>query len=103
VNERFIALAMMTERMNPAEPSSAPAMISSLLLSTTPKTSGSPSSPGTARPAWDAPFEHRQHAIGQQASTDRVAGTATGDQKVGLSTDGFATLAACKTLPSVPW
>ena len=29
MNDRFIALAMMTERMTPDEPSSAPAMISS--------------------------------------------------------------------------
>ena len=32
VNERFMALHMMTERMKPEEPSSAPAMISSLLF-----------------------------------------------------------------------
>ncbi len=36
VNERFIALHMMIDRMKPDEPSSAPAIISSLLLSTKP-------------------------------------------------------------------
>src|SRR5437867_6679616 len=36
VNERFIAFDMITERMNPEEPSSAPAMMSSLLSSTNP-------------------------------------------------------------------
>ena len=36
VNERFIALHMMIDRMKPDEPSSAPAMISSLLSSTKP-------------------------------------------------------------------
>ena len=36
VNERFMALDMITERMKPEEPSSAPAMISNLLLSTKP-------------------------------------------------------------------
>ena len=38
VNERFIALHMMIDRIRPDEPSSAPAMISSLLLSTNPMT-----------------------------------------------------------------
>ena len=36
VNERFIALHMITDRMKPDDPSSAPAMISSLLSSTNP-------------------------------------------------------------------
>ena len=36
MNDRFIALHMMTDRMNPDEPSSAPAVISSLLSSTNP-------------------------------------------------------------------
>ena len=36
VKLRFIALHMMMVRMNPLAPSSAPAMISSLLLSTKP-------------------------------------------------------------------
>ena len=36
VNDRFIAFDMLTERMKPEAPSSAPAMISSLLLSTNP-------------------------------------------------------------------
>src|SRR5438270_9661046 len=36
VNDRFIALDMITERMNPDEPSSAPATISNLLPSTNP-------------------------------------------------------------------
>ena len=36
VNDRFIAFDMFTERMKPDAPSSAPAMISSLLLSTNP-------------------------------------------------------------------
>ena len=36
VNERFMAFDMITERMKPEEPSSAPAMISSLLSSTKP-------------------------------------------------------------------
>ena len=36
MNERFIAFDMFTERMKPDAPSSAPAMISSLLLSTNP-------------------------------------------------------------------
>jgi hypothetical protein len=36
VNERFIAFDMLTERMKPEAPSSAPATISSLLFSTKP-------------------------------------------------------------------
>ena len=36
VNERFIALHMITDRMKPDDPSSAPATISSLLSSTKP-------------------------------------------------------------------
>ncbi len=36
VNERFMALHMITERMKPEEPSSAPATTSTLLLSTNP-------------------------------------------------------------------
>ena len=36
VNERFIALHMITDRMKPDDPSSAPAVISSLLSSTNP-------------------------------------------------------------------
>ena len=36
VNERFMAFDMLTERMKPDAPSSAPAMISSLLLRTNP-------------------------------------------------------------------
>ena len=36
VNERFIARHMMIDRMKPLEPSSAPAVISSLLSSTKP-------------------------------------------------------------------
>ena len=36
VNERFIALHMMTDRMKPDDPSSAPAMMSSLFSSTKP-------------------------------------------------------------------
>ena len=36
VKERFIARHMITDRMKPEEPSSAPAMISSLLSSTNP-------------------------------------------------------------------
>src|SRR6266478_6780004 len=35
-NDRFIAFDIMTERMNPDDPSSAPAMMSSLLLRTNP-------------------------------------------------------------------
>ena len=36
MNDRFIALDMLTERMKPDAPSSAPATISSLLSSTNP-------------------------------------------------------------------
>ena len=36
VNDRFMALHMITERMKPDEPSSAPATTSTLLLSTKP-------------------------------------------------------------------
>ena len=36
MNDRFIAFDMFTDRMKPEAPSSAPAMISSLLLSTNP-------------------------------------------------------------------
>ena len=36
VNERFIALHMMIDRIRPDDPSSAPAMISSLFSSTKP-------------------------------------------------------------------
>jgi hypothetical protein len=36
VNERFMAFDMITERMKPEDPSSAPATISSLLSSTNP-------------------------------------------------------------------
>src|SRR6201986_4100516 len=37
VNERFMALHMITERMNPEEPSRAPATTRTLLLSTNPR------------------------------------------------------------------
>src|ERR1017187_10727947 len=40
VNDRFIALHMMMERIRPLEPSSAPAMMSSLLSSANPMAQG---------------------------------------------------------------
>ena len=46
VNERFIALHMITDRMSPDDPSSAPAMMSSLFSSTKPMATA-------ARPAYE--------------------------------------------------
>ena len=74
VNERFIALHMMIERISPDDPSSAPAMISSLFSSTKPIATAD-------RPAYEFKSEitvgMSAPPIGMISSTPKMSDSAT--------------------------